>query len=153
MLGDKKGQGLSVNAIILIILGVVVLVMLIFGFTTGWDFLKKELIPDNNVDDVAKACNTLCISDDDFDYCISKRDLSDGKDKYSDTCYAFVNNDTYKTIGYKKKGTCSIDCGSCSDSNGEWKAVGVCVEDQVLDRYFSDTESNLNKVCCIKPTQ
>ena len=33
---NKRGQGLSTNAIILIVLGVVVLVVLIGGFTIGW---------------------------------------------------------------------------------------------------------------------
>tara|TARA_Y100000310_G_scaffold295555_1_gene327032 strand:+ start:1900 stop:2202 length:303 start_codon:yes stop_codon:yes gene_type:complete len=35
---NNKGQELSVNEIVLIVLGVAVLTFLVLGFTTGWDF-------------------------------------------------------------------------------------------------------------------
>ena len=46
---EKRGQGLSTSAIILIILGVVVLVVLIAGFTIGWSALKDYINPSNNL--------------------------------------------------------------------------------------------------------
>ena len=41
---EKRGQSMSTNTIILIILGVVVLVVLIMGFTQGWGTLKGKLL-------------------------------------------------------------------------------------------------------------
>ena len=38
---SKKAQNLSITTIILIILGVVVLVVLIIGFTQGWGSVKE----------------------------------------------------------------------------------------------------------------
>ena len=41
---NKKGQEMSVTAIILIILGLIVLVVLILGFTVGWSQIKEWII-------------------------------------------------------------------------------------------------------------
>lgn len=73
---SKRGQGLSTNAIILIILGVVVLVVLIAGFTLGWGALKDRLTGgSNNVDTIAQACSTSCATNSVYDYCDVEREL------------------------------------------------------------------------------
>ena len=72
---NKRGQGLSVNAIILIILGVFVLAMLIIGFTVGYGTLKDKLIPSNNVKTIADACSVACTTQSVYDFCISPREL------------------------------------------------------------------------------
>ena len=46
---NKKGQGLSINAIILIVLGIVVLVFLILGFALGWGNLRDKVFSSNKV--------------------------------------------------------------------------------------------------------
>ena len=71
---NKKGQGLSVNAIILIILGLVVLVALILGFTLGFQGLK-DIFSTNNVGTIASACQTACATNAQYDFCTSPRDL------------------------------------------------------------------------------
>lgn len=104
---NRKAQGLSVNAIILIILGLVILVVLIIGFTSGWksfSFLKKS----NNVDDLTKICQLSCDTQSEFGYCTSNKKLSiedvnarpgvyeDGKEY---TCDYLVKNDLLRVNG------------------------------------------------------
>ena len=71
---NKRGQGLSTNAIILIILGVVVLVVLIVGFTLGWSKIKDWFSP-NNVDTIVTACEAACSTNSVYDFCMMGRDL------------------------------------------------------------------------------
>lgn len=75
LIDNKKGQGLSLNAIVLIVLGVLVLVILIVGFTVGW----KNLAPwveDNNIDTVVEQCNLACNVGSKTDFCSKQRELS-----------------------------------------------------------------------------
>ena len=69
---NKRGQGLSVNAIILIVLGIVVLVILIAGFTLGWQNIAPFLSADN-VGTVAKSCQAACSTGDTYGFCTKGR--------------------------------------------------------------------------------
>jgi len=71
---NKRGQGMSTNAIILIILGIVVLAVLILGFTMGW----KKIAPwisSNNVDIIVSACEASCSTNGVYDFCMVGRNL------------------------------------------------------------------------------
>ena len=72
---DKRGQGLSTSAIILIVLGVIILVILAVGFSTGWAAIKDRVQPDNNVQDVVSSCGTACALDSVYDFCSKNRTL------------------------------------------------------------------------------
>ena len=97
---NKRGQGLSTNTIILLVLGIAILVILILGFTMGWGkiapFLSKE-----NVQTIVKQCETACTSVDDYSYCSKPRTLkADGVDDIEGvTC-----NDLAETPDYEKYG-------------------------------------------------
>ena len=83
----KKGQELSTNAIIMIVIGVIVLVVLVLGFSIGWSKLLP-FVSTNNVQNVVTACSTACSTGSIFDFCQSPRDVKDGtNDKFTDTCY------------------------------------------------------------------
>ena len=71
---NKRGQGMSTNAIILIILGIVVLVVLILGFTMGWDKIAPWLSR-NNVDTIVTSCEAACTIGGQYDFCTSGRNL------------------------------------------------------------------------------
>jgi len=78
---NKKAQGLSVTTIILIILGLVVLVVLILGFTMGWSNIKDWIVPSNNVQKVVDACGIACSLDNKYNYCTKDAGLKvDGKE-------------------------------------------------------------------------
>ena len=103
-----KGQGLSVNAIILIILGVVVLVVLILGFTIGWGRILP-FVKTNNIQNIVTACETACTTGAEYDFCEASRDVSDGvTDKFSSTCKDLSTKTEFAKYGVK-------DCpGFCS---------------------------------------
>jgi len=71
---DKRGQGLSVNAIILIVLGVVVLAVLIFGFTVGFGQISP-FVSENNIDSIATACSTACATNSEVGFCTTPREI------------------------------------------------------------------------------
>jgi len=107
---NKKGQGLSTNAIILIILGVIILVILIAGFTLGW----KKLLPfisTNNIDTVKTSCGIACSTESVFDYCSVQRDVKDGvNDEFSDTCFNLANSAEYGERNYDIGKCAAITC-------------------------------------------
>ena len=71
---NKRGQGLSTNAIVLIILAVIVLILLVVGFTVGWSKFTPFL-SGNNVDTVVTQCSIACSTDKGYDYCNFNRTL------------------------------------------------------------------------------
>lgn len=84
---NKKGQELSTNTIIMIILGLVVLVVLILGFTMGWDrFLP--FISSNNIENLQTVCGSACATNNEYNYCTSPKEVNDGvNDKFTSTCF------------------------------------------------------------------
>lgn len=103
---NKRGQGLSTNAIILIILGVIVLAILILGFTMGWGKLKDIISPSNNVKDIVDGCNVACTTQGIYDYCSKERvlksdDLPTGEKEVKGNCTYFAVSPDYKRYGVK----------------------------------------------------
>ncbi|HIG52171.1 TPA: hypothetical protein EYQ19_02020 [Candidatus Pacearchaeota archaeon] len=76
---NKKGQNLTIGAVILIVLGVVVLVMLVIGFTKGWSFLfgKFDVLPGSDLETIAQACKIAGEANLMIDFCAFKK-LNDG---------------------------------------------------------------------------
>ncbi|PXY71337.1 hypothetical protein CXX78_01560 [Candidatus Parvarchaeota archaeon] len=76
---NKKGQNLTIGAVILIVLGVVVLVMLVVGFTKGWSFLfgKFDVLPGSDLETIAQACKIAGEANLMIDFCTFKK-LNDG---------------------------------------------------------------------------
>ena len=74
MIDNKRGQGLSTNAIILIVLGVVVLGVLVIGFTMGWEKIAPW-ISTNNVNTIVTQCGVACSTDSMNSFCTTKRTL------------------------------------------------------------------------------
>lgn len=73
---NKRGQELGINTLIFIVIGLIVLVILVFGFTKGWSFLKKN-VPEDNVAKVAFSCETACNLESVYDYCTKAQGLKD----------------------------------------------------------------------------
>lgn len=88
---------MTLGTIIMIVLGVVVLVFLIFGFSTGWNNLWDRVTAfgggSNNVDTVVQACALRCSSGDEYGFCqeVRKVTLEDGKSA-SETCKGFTES-------------------------------------------------------------
>jgi len=97
---DKRGQGLSVNAIIMIVLGVVVLVVLIIGFTIGWAKLLPFLST-NNVENIKTSCSVACTTGSTYDFCTQSRtlkadDLPTGEEEVVGNCSFFTTGNYTK---------------------------------------------------------
>ena len=73
---NKKAQGLSVNAIILIVLGVIILVLLIAGFTIGWSKILPFIGGGDNVGTIVQQCQIACSTSSVYDYCTKERTLT-----------------------------------------------------------------------------
>lgn len=108
LLGDKKGQGLSTNAIILIILGVIVLAILAIGFFFGWQTLLPWIQQDN-VETIVMQCELACSQGQEFAFCSQERNLRAGDEEVTATCFEFATNEDYSHYGVE--GCPQIDCG------------------------------------------
>jgi len=101
MKGDKRGQQMTLGTIIAIVLGLVVLVFLIYGFSTGWSNLWSKVtgsVSGSNVEDKIKDCETDCSLGERTAYCFESKDLrfynSEGNlVKVSGTCVNFSSSD------------------------------------------------------------
>lgn len=107
---NKKGQGLSTTTIILLVLGLVILVMLILGFSLGWNkifpFLKS-----NNVQTIVNDCSIACSTQAKFDFCSAKRDLNNGEETIVDvTCYQLSTDTEYEIYGIDRCPALESEC-------------------------------------------
>lgn len=113
---NKRGQELSTNAIIMIVIGIIVLVVLVLGFTIGWNRLLP-FVSSNNVQNIVTACSTACSTGSTFDFCQSPREVKDGvNDKFTDTCYNLAEltdtGETYVGRNYGIERCPAITCTS-----------------------------------------
>jgi len=99
---NKRGQELSTNAIIMIIIGIIVLVVLVLGFTIGWNKLLPFVFSSNNVENIKTACSLACSTANTYDFCSAPRtlkaeDLPDGEKKGN--CFFFATEPDYSKYG------------------------------------------------------
>ncbi len=82
---NKKGQQMTLGTIIAIVLGIVVLVLLIFGFQKGWKNLWSEITEIGggkaNVDTIKRACTLACSTQSVDAYCNQQRIVKFGDDR------------------------------------------------------------------------
>jgi hypothetical protein len=97
---NKRGQGMSISTVILLILGLVILVVLILGFTMGWSKLLP-FISGNNLEGVKNACTIACSTNGVYDYCGVEREVKDGtNEKFKATCNQLANVKLYMDRNY-----------------------------------------------------
>ena len=126
---NKRGQGLSTNAIILIVLGVIVLVILAIGFMAGWEKIAPWMSKDN-VDTIIQQCEVACTTNSVYSYCSKERDLNDGENKVTGTCEIFQESNKYGMA------SCNIQCSN----------VGVIYEDKATSqKWCEDEEEEVRK--------
>jgi len=97
---NKRGQGMSISTVILLILGLVILVVLILGFSMGWTKFAPFLTG-NNLNNIKNSCTTYCSLNDNYNFCSLKVDVKDGtNDKFQATCNELATTALYKNRGY-----------------------------------------------------
>src|SRR3989338_1828615 len=84
-MGKKGQEGMSLGTLLFIILGVVILVVLIVGFSQGFDFIfgKFNLLPGQSLQTVVESCNIAGELKLSADYCSEFKQIKvDGKAEY-----------------------------------------------------------------------
>lgn len=136
---NKRGQGLSTNAIVLIILAVVVLVVLILGFTVGWSKLAPW-ISSNNVDDVVNQCEIACFSESQFEYCSAGRKLN-----FEGEVSGLKSGEVYVCAELEGKGLGLDFCGNIEACG----CVGTAADETKDCVLIEDESSCVAEVGCI----
>ena len=98
---NKKAQGLSTSTIILLVLGIIILVVLVLGFRSGWKPLSELMGGKNNLDTIATSCNSACTTSSKYNYCSVMKEVKDGKNpKFEATCNDLATNPVYTSRNY-----------------------------------------------------
>jgi len=75
----KKGAEMTIGTIVMIILALVVLVVIIYGFTTGWGNLWDKVVNIGggkiNVQTIVQSCQLACSTNSQYDYCTKERNI------------------------------------------------------------------------------
>ena len=101
LFSSKKAQGMSTSTIILLILGLVILVVLILGFTLGWSRLAPWISANNNIETLRTSCGVACSTNSAYDFCTVKREVKDGVNKkFEATCNELSTLQTYLLRNY-----------------------------------------------------
>ncbi len=126
---NKKGQELSVGTLILIVLGIVLLVLLILGFSLGWSNLWEKInifSSSTSLESVAQKCSLAATSNSLVSYCETFSQATvDGKKLYI--------NCEYKKLNLDKTLTCS----------GTPRVETKCVE-LLKEKFKGQYDDNLN---------
>ncbi len=156
LLNNKRGSEMTIGTIIVIILALVVLIFLVFGFSTGWtnlwDKIKNLFLGGPNVDTIVQACSASCASQAAYGYCSQVRDMRlDDTTTVRGSCATFAAN-----IGRAGVASCAVDCSSytlkkCSDLGGTWAASCTGTQDDSSSKV-ENSESETNNLrtmkCC-----
>ena len=91
---NKRGDQ-SIWITISIIIGVVLLALLIFGFMNTWDMFQGQVdvVADSNsnIDKLITACSLRCSSKATYAYCVEVREIEvNGKAVINGSCYGFA---------------------------------------------------------------
>ena len=150
---NKRGQGLSVNAIIMIVLGVVVLAVLILGFTMGWKNIAPWIGAGNNVDNIVTACSVAGNTQSKYDFCTVKRELKTEDGTFKDVnCFALAGIKEFSKYGVGKAS--SITCDQLLSNEGieagaRAKDKEPCKGNSVKDvQYLNSETKTLMSVTC-----
>ena len=115
-MNNKKGQDFSITTLILVILGVAVLVILIIGFTQGWDKFGTWFGTKNNQEDISNQCNIACSSAQAGSiggWCTVLRTVKDGTNTFTGrTCSSMTS--AYTVPGSNPAKTLAAFVSACS---------------------------------------
>lgn len=106
---NRRGQGMSISTIILLILGVIILVVLVLGFSVGWNKILP-FVSQDNVNTVSQQCNVACTTNDIYSFCTKSNDLTANGSTVKGSCYDFSTNASFSAYGIA---TCPALQSSC----------------------------------------
>lgn len=142
---NKRGAEMTIGTIVMIILALVVLVVLIYGFTVGWGNLFQNIIGFGggkvNVQTVVQSCQVSCSTQSSYDYCQRKRNVVFEEKGTGEqlTCKQLEGKNVGLScnmeceLGTVGKGVCSgnLDNQVCESKNDKGKAncesLSICL--------------------------
>ena len=95
---NKRGQGTTIPFLVAIVLALIVIVVIIYGFTVGWGNLFQNILGFGggqvNVQTIVSSCQVACSTQATFDYCTKVRNVvfEEGGDTISATCFALEDS-------------------------------------------------------------
>ena len=176
---NKKGAEMAIGTIVIIILALVVLVVIIYGFSQGWDNLFRKIGLTGggkvNVQDTLSGCNLACSTNQQYAYCEKQLQVifKDGDKPQTFTCLS-LQQTKGTTIGLDQ--CMGVTCPTSAQKGGkacsDWKGVWVtsCDTTQLeipvtstgtpVIKFISDNDIVTNnpslngalgtKKCCVK---
>ena len=102
----KKGFELTINTIILIVLGILLLTGLLYLLFNQEKFFQdslEEVSEKSNVDLIISNCNSLVDRESYFSYCCEKKDIVTDDEEFSLTCFEIKQ----ESFGERVRG---LDC-------------------------------------------
>jgi len=143
----KRGQELSIGTLILIVLGIVVLVLLILGFSLGWQNLWERIgifTGGSSIESVVAACKISASTGSSASFCSDfKKIRIDGKTQYLNCQDARVIEDIDDPVSCSAKSMTT----SCKSLLGDKESIilnGIEVkscESQVTDQKIIEFDS------------
>lgn len=132
---SKRAQGMSTETIILLILGLIVLVALIWGFVTGFSGFKKILKP-SNVDTIVEDCAVSCSLNNRYDFCSGERNLRAVEDdlEVKTSCAVLAGVSQFGKYGIEECSSITCDL-SCAD---------IIIDDKKGDPSLSEGKYDLS---------
>lgn len=159
---NRKGQELSIGTLVLIVLGVIVLVLLVLGFSIGWKnlFSKVGIASGSDVSALVSSCRLAAASDSKTSYCEFKKATIDGETVEVNCEYKAIEEDLggdalsgvcSKSITDQYKGVTTVIGRRMMDVKKTCMALGgskkdVCGSGETEIKDISDP--TVGKVCC-----
>lgn len=142
---NKRAQDLSITTLILIALGIIVLVIIILGFTKGWNFVfgKFDLVPGQDLQTVVSACGIAGQAGLSADYCNTFREIEIGGEK------KYVNCE-YGQVWSNLKEDEKLDTGCGTADEKSSVQVNYCLS--LMRSGKADSDTKVNDLACASLT-
>lgn len=143
---NKKGAEMTIGTIIIIILALVVLVILVYGFSTGWSNLWEKITGFGggkvNVQTVVQSCQLACTTSSQYDYCKTRKLIEDSNGD-GKTESRNVNCKDLEVATYYGLDVCDI---TCTEKTAEQIAAAkkAKCEATPVDACTADTDCRLD---------
>ncbi len=110
---NKRGQELSIGTLVLIVLGIIVLVLLVLGFSIGWEnlFSKIGITTGSDLSAMVASCKVAVAADSKVDFCACKNvKLSDGQPRKINCGSSEVTSKDTSIASKEEQYNCKNDC-------------------------------------------
>jgi hypothetical protein len=119
----RKNGDVTVGTLVAIVLAIVVIAFLVYGFSTGWTNLWGKVTDfgggNSNVDDIVLACNLACAQQRTNEFCETSRVVRYGEDRnvWNGTAFESQDSVTKSCKELTNRTAYSVPVESCSQVN------------------------------------